>query len=165
MNNKAFTLIEVLVVVLIIGVLTSIALPQYQKAVIKSRLSHAMTIAGIIRDAEHVYHDTFNAYTTDLAELDVSLPGCQQQSSASSPMRKTKTYLCDGGWRIQTFLDYDVASSAEIRVPPDYKIGIEYFFHNDIKLCYVPGGETSLIAICTSMGGTPYSSGKYFQLP
>jgi len=73
-NVKGFTLIEVLVVVVIIGILTSVALPQYQKAVLKSRFAQAKTIARSIADAEEVYYAAHNTYTLNVDALDISLP-------------------------------------------------------------------------------------------
>jgi len=73
-NKKGFTLIEVLVVVLIIGILTSIALPQYTKSVEKSRAMKGVAALKDILTAQQAYYTTYGKYAEDLSELDVDVP-------------------------------------------------------------------------------------------
>jgi len=69
-----FTLIELLVVVLIIGILAAVALPQYQKAVTKSRLANLKMIVEKVMDAAEVYYLANNTFPTTFEELDIDIP-------------------------------------------------------------------------------------------
>ncbi|MBR2082834.1 MAG: type II secretion system protein [Elusimicrobiaceae bacterium] len=73
-NNYAFTLIELLVVVLIIGILTAVALPQYKKAVTRSRYIEAELWGRTIYRDMQVYLLANGTYPQDLTELDTQFP-------------------------------------------------------------------------------------------
>ena len=74
MNKKAFTLIELLVVVLIIGILAAVALPQYEKAVEKSRAAEAFVMLKHLKDAQEVYYMANGVYATSFEELGEANP-------------------------------------------------------------------------------------------
>ncbi|MGN0024482.1 MAG: type IV pilin protein [Candidatus Avelusimicrobium sp.] len=92
-HNKGFTLIELLVVVLIIGILSSVALPQYQKAVNKSRMSEAWTTLKSMNDAVAAAALELGRMPTSLDELPVSFG--DGTGSGRSFSTKYYTYYID----------------------------------------------------------------------
>ena len=87
-TRRGFTLIELLVVVLIIGILTAVAVPQYQKAVWKSRYTQAKTMAKSLSDAMEVYYLDNGAYTADLYALDVQVAATPESGCNTEEKRK-----------------------------------------------------------------------------
>ena len=59
--NKGFTLLELMVTVIIIGILSSVALPQYTRAVNKARLSEAVTNLAAIQRGMDLYCTQFRS--------------------------------------------------------------------------------------------------------
>ena len=71
--KKGFTLIELLVVVLIISILAAIAVPQYQKAVKKSRATEAIMNLKTIMNAQQIFHLANATYTPNVEDLDIQI--------------------------------------------------------------------------------------------
>ena len=71
--SKGFTLLELLVVVLIIGILAGIALPQYKMAIGKAKFSTCKNITRSAWDSAQRYYLVNSTYPQATADLDIGL--------------------------------------------------------------------------------------------
>ena len=90
-NTKGFTLIELLVVVLIIGILAAIALPQYFKAVERSRAAEALSMFTAIAGAQQRYALVHGSYANNFQDLDIEFRN-QDGSETTSDTLETQSF-------------------------------------------------------------------------
>ena len=78
-SNSAFTLVELIVVVVIIGILSSIAIPSFQNASDKAKQKEPATLLASYVKAAQAYFTEYSmnaSYSRDLGQY-ISITGCQ----------------------------------------------------------------------------------------
>lgn len=61
--SKGFTLVELLIVIVIIGILASVAVPNYTRMVERAKAEQAVTYLKVIRTGEKIYYANNTSYT------------------------------------------------------------------------------------------------------
>ena len=88
MNKQGFTLLELMMVVLIISILAAIALPKYQKAILKTKTVEAVTTAKSVMDAAAIYAAAYRECPARLSDLDIRIAGID----SADPTKATGKY-------------------------------------------------------------------------
>ena len=61
-SRTGFTLVELMIVVIIVGILAAVAVPLYRRNTRKAMASEALGLAGSVRTAQRVYYAENDAY-------------------------------------------------------------------------------------------------------
>ena len=162
-NNGAFTLIELLVVVLIIGILAAVAVPQYQKAVEKSRATQAYTLLRAIYPAQLAYYLANGSFSRDFKELDVEFP--------YDDGGKDNSYFEGNGFTWRKCSDGSCLNAFRTYKEGVYGLQIYFVEHEEQGtgageiICYADFDGKAL-EMCNALGygGTPFASGTPSQL-
>ena len=82
-SQSAFTLVELIVVVVIIGILSSIAIPSFQNASDKAKQKEASTLLGSYLKAAQAYYTEYGqlAYRTNEIGQYVSVSACRYNNA------------------------------------------------------------------------------------
>ncbi len=61
-KHKGFTLIEIMIVVVIIGILAALAIPRFRQAALKSKIDEAKVVLKHIYEAAQSYYSQYGSY-------------------------------------------------------------------------------------------------------
>ena len=73
--QQGFTLIELMIVVAIIGVLASVAIPAYQRYTIRAQIAEGLSLSGPFKPAIVEFHNNNGAFPTDNTAAGLEAPG------------------------------------------------------------------------------------------
>jgi prepilin-type N-terminal cleavage/methylation domain-containing protein len=72
--RAGFTLVELAVVIVIIGVLAAFGVPRFLKSVERSKAAEAFNYLSAVRDSQERYQAQNGTYADDVTKLDISFP-------------------------------------------------------------------------------------------
>ena len=168
--KKGFTLIELLVVVLIIGILAAVALPQYKKAVIKSKVATVLPLMASLSQAEDVFYFANGAYTasTELDLLDVhALGNCQAIGSSGFACGDFYIQWGSGSTVLASYCPGNSDNFTKCKNNRDFQLGIQGTYGGahawakpGVYRCIIQNSSKIGEAVCKALGKELIENGK-----
>ena len=148
--RSGFTLIELLVVVLIIGILAAAALPQYEKAVAKARMTQLVSMLKPLKDACETYYLANGAYPQYWGDLDVSAPaGCTVDAEGSQGYIRCADFYID----LYDNSNKNLAGYLAGAPKRGYAVWLENTPFPNRRECLVSPGDAVYDSVCQGLGG------------
>lgn len=176
--SKGFTLLELLVVVLIIGILASIALPKYQLAVDKAEFAKQQTVVHSLKAAYENYLLTNNTTTSNFNNLSISLG----EGFSTSDVRASYTYTCKSNADMHCCItkQTEAVEASVYCMKKDYSFGYleeiltkegkystrkECFANCSISSCGVDGQKSRQYKLCKAVSSQTPDKGTTLFTP
>jgi len=96
-KNKGYTLTEIITVIIIIGVLASIALPSYGRFLQQRKFDEATPILMAIYEAQQVFFADNGNYTDDINNLGLGFTNAPEHFTSITPSPGTDSINCTSG--------------------------------------------------------------------
>ena len=84
--KKGFTLMELIIVVVIIGILAMVGLPQFFRVAERGRAAEGIALLGSIRNAQLRFAAERGATTANVGDLDINVPAAAQLRFFGAPV-------------------------------------------------------------------------------
>ena len=109
-RNGGFTLIELMIVVAIIGILAAIAIPNFLRFQLRSRVGEGKTNIAAIRTAEESYAAEYATYIGAAAAPGGTLSGDKQNWLTATPGFDTMGWFPEG----EVYYNYNVTAQSRV---------------------------------------------------